>query len=218
MFCAFPSDGGCGTCQALGFEAKQIGDACLPGLLGGPQCAVGLVCKRITDVEGVCQTIPVLGESCDYTCSEGLLCRTGVCAPFPVIGEACESLCTVDAVCRSGTCIARATVGEACEPDSCEAGLRCIGGACAVAGQLGNACEDSTQCDYARCLKGKCVLGGSAGDACGLAGEFCAADFQCVDGSCAALPTLGATCNATCADGFVCIANACTVKPRSTCR
>lgn len=91
----------------------------------------GLHCASTT---GVCETLPTLGETCDYDgCVSPYFCDAGVCAPQHATGPCTDArACTSTAFCDFNTsqCMPKKADGQTCTTDGECTGGNCNDGTC----------------------------------------------------------------------------------------
>lgn len=177
---------------------------------------------------------------CDADCPDA--CCSGVCVapdvepPRAEIGDPCESVfdcvnaayCAVDLATGDGTCAARVPLGQPCDdPFACEAGSACdldfltLMGTCIVLPAEGEACNPDSfvgcnrldlTCDEVDSI---CKTAPGVGDTCDPTSEFACVEYaECVDGTCAALPSLGDSCaELDCLGDLVCDSGVCAAPP-----
>jgi hypothetical protein len=189
-------DGTCVRSKVGRGEACELGLQCPDGqfcddasgrctdLLGpgapcpGFGCRSGLTCAGESQSRS-CQALPGLGEPCEFTCAEGLVCHTfdEVCVTAPQkAGDPCVTAiwpCGVGTglQCRNsdGTCVGPQPIGTACGGDTgisrCDFGW-CDGtfqqaGQCRPWLEFGAACEPfNGSCGPFECFQGSCSLPG----------------------------------------------------------
>jgi hypothetical protein len=195
-------------CGQLADQACSTMASCAPAYLA---LAFGTQSQCAAAVSGACDHFSSLGRPLDFQgCANALNaphCQAILTNPYlpkvclmPRGANAAGAACGADSDCQSllcnkkgatcGTCTARGARGASCTaPGECEPGLLCDGS--------------------------KCVDTVGAGDPCDATVPLCSADTTCVNSTCQALGTAGATCNAlttnTCASaqGFVCASGTC---------
>jgi hypothetical protein len=116
-------DGVCTRAQARDPKPKlfDVGVQCT----ATEQCLFGLLCDTGDKArsQGVCQSVPKVGEPCRYepglvkpSCA-GACDASGICQPLPKLGEACDQTygCEPTAICGASlTCSRRNAEGEPC--------------------------------------------------------------------------------------------------------
>jgi len=164
-----------------------------------------------------CQVMGTLANGA--VAGSSLQCQAGYCPP--VSGSACcqctarvgvGSACMVDQDCTSGlvcpnnACTQPAGPGAACSSSQpCMQTLACIGGTCQTPAMNGAPCQTTFECDlphggYCNSQTMKCAQAQTAagGSPCGyVGGNFvaCAAGGSCVNGTCVAPASDGASCD-----------------------
>lgn len=148
------------------------------------------------------------------TCT--MACCQGVCGPtiaLAAIGQSCEaSDCVEGAYCDQNlVCAALLPAGSPCDgADSCAYGLICGAAGCTDAPDRGQACPDQVCAGIGdRCDEGTCVGLSARGGPCsgGFVGFLdCQRPLVCNDSTlvCEDPPTVGQTCNFSCAPGAFC--------------
>lgn len=115
-----------GTCAPKGL----LGDECdffRP-------CAEGFACPPFGETK-YCAPIRLRGDACNTTfdCDFGLVCSDGHCSRLPVVGESCDGECADGLSCSAtGTCVALSAAGTACVDGSTCMSHSCIEDTCTV--------------------------------------------------------------------------------------
>jgi len=195
-------------------EVAPWAEACKEGAFKG-KVAKGSECHfSVECVEGAscnsakkCEAPPAEGERCDFTCAEGLYCKSHKCVKQRGSGEVCTSSseCAANLFCdkvnASDTdkkCQALKAVGATCTSDAqCETG-DCGYGTCSLDGAD---CTTDFECDFL-CVK---------------SGDSCNSSFDCWDQFC---ETSGTVCTSSddCSTGEQCIDDTCdTTVEEPTC-
>jgi len=172
---------------------------------------------------GACDSILgyecVAGDYCAITNSEVCVLGGATCQAFAAAGGDCTSTqCAPGYSCQNDLCVAQAFtilgVGGDCSASEtvCDTGLYCNGGTCAARGAAGTSCTSADQClEGQRCppSSGVCAAPLEVGQTC--KGGDCDVGLYCDDsGSCAAMPTLGATCATPASgDAVYCVGSYC---------
>lgn len=209
-----------GLCYAFkGFN--EFNSACLRALEGtvaedgacfdALDCDERSVCQGLeaaTCTAGRCTSLAALGQSCATSpCGKGALCGADdVCIEAGQVNDCggtdalgCVTSCErtydcIAGVCLAGTCVIPPKSGEACSVDS---GL--------------HACGERT--DYCDAVLGTCVSRLALGASCpAQAANPCVAYGTCEDGSCAARPRAGESCDGSlsaCLGRLECIGGRC---------
>lgn len=227
--CGRAPDGSLMVCDATlhtCLAGSPTGDACLTDR----DCAPKQACKKRQGLPSTCQAFGVQGADCaDVPCADGYTCVPALHQCLKMGVGPCEVVspvyrfppCPSGMYCSmlAGRCVPVLHAGDACSGlFSCGDGLYCDRAdttpVCKQSPPLGSPCFDnssSDEVDGAPCALGlfcdndSCHAAGVADDTCEYNSDFCAADFDCVDGSCTARTIFGSDCSqAACADGLSC--------------